>query len=131
MKINKEGKENMRHAEKTCRKIKTCKIPFSPEASIWIRRAQVYYSLLHYHQGKVKNQGNLKRAARRCNIGIPLSLTVAEILERLKACKKECKFYQEHGQQFHKKHLINQLKIKQEKDNEEAMTKIGAIIQCE
>jgi hypothetical protein len=132
MKIDKEGKEYMRHAEKTCQKIMTCKIPFSPEVSIWIRQAQVYYSLLHYHQGKVKNQGNLKRAARRCNIlGDPLSLTVAEILERLKACKKECNFYQEHGQRFRKKHLINRLKIAQEKDNKEAMTKIEAIIQCE
>jgi hypothetical protein len=131
MKINEEGKEYMRHAEKTCQKIKTCKIPFSPKASIWIRRAQVYYLLLRYHQGKVKNQVNLKRAARRCNIGNLLSLTVAEILERLKACKKECKFYQEHGQQFRKKHLINRLKITQEKDDKEAMTKIGAIIQRE
>ncbi len=34
MKIDKEGKEYMRHAKKTCQKIKTCKIPFSPEASI-------------------------------------------------------------------------------------------------
>ncbi len=91
----------------------------------------MYYSLLHYHQGKVKNRGNLKRVARRCNIGNPLSLTVAKILVRLKACKKECKFYQEHSQQSRKKHLINRLKIAQEKDDKEAMTKIGAIIQRE
>jgi hypothetical protein len=46
MKIDEEGKAYMRHAEKICRKIKTCKIPFSPKASIWIRQAQAYYSLL-------------------------------------------------------------------------------------
>ncbi len=46
MKIDEEGKAYMRHAEKICRKIKICKIPFSPKASIWIRQAQAYYSLL-------------------------------------------------------------------------------------
>jgi hypothetical protein len=34
MKIDEEEKAYMHHAEKICRKIKTCKIPFSPEASI-------------------------------------------------------------------------------------------------
>jgi hypothetical protein len=82
--IDEEGKAYMRHAEKICCKIKSCLIPFSPEASIWIRQVQVYYSLLRYHKGQVKNQGNLKRAARRCNIPNPMSLSVAEIYERLK-----------------------------------------------
>ncbi len=53
--IDKEGKVYMHHAEKICRKIKLCQIPFSPEALIWIRRVQVYYSLLRYHEGRVKN----------------------------------------------------------------------------
>jgi hypothetical protein len=35
--IDKEGKAYMQHAEKICRKIKCCHIPFSPEAAIWIR----------------------------------------------------------------------------------------------
>ena len=103
--INKEGKHYMSHAEKICRKIKCCRMPFSLEASIWIRRVQVYYSLLRYHQGRIKNQENLKRAARRCNIPNPLSLLVQDILTRLKECKRECTFYQEHRQRFHRKHL--------------------------
>jgi hypothetical protein len=41
-KIDREGKEYMKYTKKVCRKIKCCRIPFSPEASIWIRRAQVY-----------------------------------------------------------------------------------------
>jgi hypothetical protein len=69
--------------------------------------------------------------ARHCNIPNPLGLTVAEILERLKVCKKECLFYQEHGQRFCRKHLHNWLKIAQEKEDEEAITKVGAIIQHE
>jgi hypothetical protein len=39
-------------------------------------------------------------------------------------------FYQEHGQRFHRKHLNNRVKIVQEREDEEAITKIGAIIQC-
>jgi len=73
--INKEGKAYMRHAEKICQKIKSCRIPFSPEAFIWIRQVQVYYSLLQYHKGRIKNRGILKQAARHCNIPNPLSLT--------------------------------------------------------
>jgi hypothetical protein len=107
--IDEEGKAYMRHAEKIYCKIKLCRIPFSPEALIWIRQVQVYYSLLQYHKGRVKNQGNLKRAACRCNIPNPLSLTVAEIYERLKECKKECLFFQEHGERFRWKYLNNRL----------------------
>ncbi len=49
--IDEEGKAYMHHTEKICRKIKSCCIPFSPEAAIWIRQVQVYHSLLRYHKG--------------------------------------------------------------------------------
>ena len=114
-----------------CRKIKSCRIPFSPEASIWIRRVQVYYSLLQYHKGRLKNRGNLKRTARRCNIPHPLSLSVLEIYERLKERKKECLFFQEHVKRFRRRHLNNRLQIAQEEDDEEVFKKISAIIQRE
>jgi hypothetical protein len=129
--IDKEGKAYLRHAEKICRKIKCCRIPFLPEASIWIQRVQVYYLLLRFHQGKIKNRGNLKRAARRCNIPNLLGLTIAEILARLETCKKECAFYQEHGQCFRRKHLNNWLQIAQEQEDKEAFQKISSIIQRE
>ena len=129
--IDDEGKSYMRHAEKICRKIKCCKIPFSPEASIWIRRVQVYHSLLRYHQGRIKNRGNLKRAARRCNIPDPLSLSIPDILASLEACKRECVFYQEHGQCFRRKHLNTGLWIAKEQEDEEAFQKISSIIQRE
>jgi hypothetical protein len=48
--IDREGKAYMRRAEKICRKIKCCCIPFSPEVAIWIRCVQVYYSLLRENQ---------------------------------------------------------------------------------
>ena len=67
-KLDKELGQYMRYAERKCRKIKSGRIPFSPEASLWMRRMQVYQSLLKYHAGRIKNRGNLKRAARRCQI---------------------------------------------------------------
>ncbi len=54
--IDKEGKTYMRHAEKICKKIKCCQIPFLPESSIWIQQVQVYYSLIRFHQGKIENR---------------------------------------------------------------------------
>jgi hypothetical protein len=52
-KIYMEGKEYMKHVKKVCRKIKCCQILFSLEASFWIRCAQVYYSLIKLHKGKI------------------------------------------------------------------------------
>jgi hypothetical protein len=103
--INEGGKAYMRCAEKICRKIKCCWIPFSPEASIWIRCIQVYYSLICFHKGKIKKSGSLKQAAQRCNIPDPLSLSIPEITICLEACKEKCAFYQEHGRRFCLKHL--------------------------
>ncbi len=100
MMINEEGKAYMRREEKICQKIKCCRIPFLPEATIWIRRVQVYSSILQYHKGKIKNRRNLKRTARRCNIQDPLGMSIQEILLWLEACKKECLFYQEQGKRF-------------------------------
>ncbi len=130
--IDKEGKACVWRAGKICRKIKCCRIPFALEAAIWICQVQVYYSLLQYHKGKIKNCGNLKCAAQRYNILDPLQLLIQEITHRLlEACKKECIFYQEHGKHFKRKNLKIQKKIAQEQEDEEAFNKISTIIQWE
>ena len=51
--IDEEGFQYKKNAENKCRKIKSGKIPFSPQLSVWIRRRQVYESLLKYI-GRVK-----------------------------------------------------------------------------
>jgi hypothetical protein len=127
--IDKEGKAYMRRAKKNCRKIKCCRILFSPEAAIWIQRVQVYSSILCYHKGRIKNCGNLKCAARRCNIHNPLLLSIQEILLRLETCKKECLFYQEHGKRFRRKQLEERKRIACKEEDEEAFNNISAIIQ--
>eukprot|EP00956_Cyclotella_meneghiniana_P027275 scaffold60862_cov41-Cyclotella_meneghiniana.AAC.5 len=80
-KIDEEAKQYMLHAEKTCRKIKCGQIPFSPEASLWIKRTQFYRSLLRFWNGKGKNRSNLKRAAQRCNRSKTHSLFLPKKLE--------------------------------------------------
>ena len=50
----------MKYAEKNCHRIKSGRIPFSPEAALWIQRTQVYRSLLRFHSGHIRNRGNLK-----------------------------------------------------------------------
>ncbi len=129
--IDEEGKAYMRHAKKICRKLKSCQIPFSPEAAIWIRRVQVYRSLLQYHKGKIRNCGNLKRAARRCNIPNPLGMSIHEIAMRLEECKRECLFFHEHGKRYRRKHLETRKKAALDADNKDAFQKISAIIQQE
>ncbi len=121
----------MRRAEKIYRKIKCCQIPFSLEAAIWIRRVQVYNSILLYHKGKINNHGNLKRAARQCNITDPLLMPIKVTVLCLEACKKECIFYQEHGKRFQRKHLEERKRAAQENNDKEAFANISAIIRQE
>ena len=121
----------MRRAEKNCRKIKCCRITFSPEATIWIRRVQVYYTILRFHKGKIKNRGNLKCAARQCNIANPLQIPIKEIVLQLEACKKEFLFYRKHGKRFRRKHLEERKKVAKDNGNKEVFTSISAIIKRE
>jgi hypothetical protein len=121
----------MRYAEKRCQKIKSGRIPFSPDASLWIRRTQVYRLLLRYHAGKIRNRGNLKRSARRCNIPDAFSLSIQEIYFCLKACVSKCKYFRKKEKYYHRKHLYNRLEVAKERKDKEATKQIRAIIQQE
>ena len=78
-KIDDEQKDYMLHAEKKCCRIKSGRIPFSPDSSKWIRRAQVYRSILRFHAGKIRNRSTLKQAAKRCGVCNPLSMHLSEV----------------------------------------------------
>jgi hypothetical protein len=52
--LDRESMDRMANAKKKCRKIKSGRIPFSPEAALWIRCSQVFRTLLHYHVGRIK-----------------------------------------------------------------------------
>ncbi len=98
--LDKELGQYMRYAERRCRQIKSGRIPFSPKAVLWIWRTQVYRSLLKFHAGRISNKGNLKHAARWCNIAAPLSLLICEIYLRLKTCATQCDYYRKHGNYY-------------------------------
>ena len=130
-KIDNETKQYQKGAERRCRRIKSGRIPFSPESSKWIRRAQVYRSVLRYHAGKIGNRANLKRAARRCGISSPLRLSLEEVRARLKVCKEKCNYYKKHGHRHRRKHLRDRLSKARASQDEEAEKRILAIISRE
>jgi hypothetical protein len=63
-KLDQEGEAYKKHAEKKCCWLKSGRIPFSPEASLWIRQCQVYHSLLRWHNEKLRNYDNLCHTTR-------------------------------------------------------------------
>jgi hypothetical protein len=121
----------MTNAEKKCRRIKSGRIPFSPESSLWIRRTQVYRLLIRYHLGLICNVGNLKRAARRCGISKCLSLSLEEIWLRLDVCIDKCSYFRKQSQYYRRKHLYKRLQDAKDEENERKEKEILAIIEHE
>lgn len=129
--IDAEAGQYMLSAEKRSRKIKSGRIPFSPESALWIRRCQVYRSILRYHEGKIRNRGNLKRTARRCGIENTLLLSLEEIDARLQVCREKCEYFRNQGHQHRQRHLQTRLQAAREEDNDIAEKAILAIIHKE
>jgi len=92
-KIDQEGEAYMKYAEKKCCRLKSGWIPFSPEASLWIRQTQVYRSLLRWHNEKIRNYSNLRRTAKRSQIKVPFQLTIDDIKRCLVICKEKCDYF--------------------------------------
>ena len=92
-KIDTESKQYMAHADKKYRKIKSGKITFLPDSTLWIKRRKIYRTFMAYHAGNKVNKGNLKQAARRVGICNPMQLPIQEIRKRLKVCREKCKYY--------------------------------------
>ena len=130
-KIDRQSKDLMLNAEKKCRRIKSGRIPFSPEAALWIRRSQVYRSLVRYHDGLIRNRGNLKRTARRCGIERCFELTMEDILLRLKVCLERCDHYRKNGKHYRRKHLNDCLARARDKEDSAKEKEILEIIQRE
>ncbi len=130
-KVDKESGQYMRHAERKCRKFKSGRIPFSPESVMWIKRKQIYTSLLDYQRGRVKKKGNLLRQARRQQISRPLSLSIREIRVRLEACEQNLAHFREHGHQFRKQHLIQRAAVARRAGKQDVAQQILQIIERE
>jgi len=130
-KLDKQTAELMANAEQKCRKIKSGRIPFSPEAAIWIRRTLVYKSLLRYHQGLIRNRGNLNRTTRRCGIGNCFKLLIESILQRVEICREKCNYFRKHGKRYRTKHLHQCAKNARDKGDDRKAQEILEIIRRE
>ena len=126
--VDKEGGQYMIHAERNCRKLKSGRICFSPESVIWIKREQIYRSLVEYKHGRTKNRGNLKRAARVQGIKKPFQISLAQLRIHLEVCEERNDYFRQHGARYRKKHLLDRAGKAREEGREEAAVKILAII---
>ncbi len=123
-----ESKNYMKNSEKRCPKIRSGKIPFSPEAAKWIGRAQVDRLLLKFVRGKGCNKGNLHQLAYWAGIETPFLLSEVDILAWIKVCQQHCKYYRYHGKQYCRQHLQKWPEATKEEESEEAERQILGII---
>lgn len=96
-KINKEGANYMKAAENGCRKIRAGKIPLSPTAAKWLRKLQIYHSLLQHQAGQIKNWRNLAHSAHRAGIADPLSLSMDQLQAHMTVCLRKSEVLQKAG----------------------------------
>ena len=121
----------MQHAAKRCRRLKSGRICFSPESVIWIKRSQIYNSLMEYNLGRNKNRGNLKRGARKNGIKHPFQISMAELKIRIEVCEERNNYFRKNGRRYQKKFLLERVEAAREHGREEAAAKILAIIKRE
>ena len=92
-----ERANNMTHAECISQKLKSGRIFFSPESVIWIKRKNVYCSLVEYKLSQDKNQGNLKRAAHIQKIKNPFQISMAQLNIHLEVCEERNNYFWKNG----------------------------------
>jgi hypothetical protein len=130
--IDEEKAQYMRGAKKRSHQIKSGRIPFSDKSAVWIRRRQVYHSILRYYDGKIYNRrANLKQAARRRGIHNALRTPIKEIWERLKVCEEKCDYYRRHDHRYWRKFLEKRLTVARIKRNSKAEKQILELIEWE
>ncbi len=83
----------MTHAERKCRWLKSGRICFSLESILWIKREQIYRSLIEYKLGQNKNRGNLKQATHIQKIKHPFQISLAQLKIHLEVCKKRIDYF--------------------------------------
>lgn len=123
-KWDKELGEFMTHAENKCTKFKSCAIEYSPTVGQWLRRRTVLKWLLRWHDGKVPDTRNMCRAAKRANIESPLTLSRAEVANRLQACLQELFELKSQAPALRRKHLRWRLSLAKNRGDEESAREI-------
>ena len=101
----------MTRAETKCRRIKSGRIPYSPEAVERIMKKQVFQTLLNLKgwAGWKINRGNLRRKARKCKVAWPFQLSVHEVYSKLNESKAKYDYFLKNGKRYRRKHLHKSL----------------------
>jgi hypothetical protein len=107
--VDEEGVQYMTHTERNCQRLKPGRICFSLELVIWIKGEQICHSLDKL--GRNKNWGNLKEAAYIQKIDHPFEISLAQLKIHLEVCEEQNNYFQKHGQQYCKKHLLMHVTI--------------------
>jgi hypothetical protein len=118
----------MNNASRKCRKFKSGRICFPSESVIWIKRKQIYQSLLEHLRGRHKNRGKLMRAAMKQHIRNPFQLSSQEIRSCLTICESQIAYFREFGERYQKKHLLNRVDAARQAGNDEVARQILNII---
>jgi hypothetical protein len=121
----------MTNAKKQCLKIKSGRIPFLPVAALWIRCTQVFCLLIRYHEGLIRNRGNMKQTAHCWGIKNCLSIPIEEICIRLKVCTAKCDYFRKNGKYYCRKHLYKCLQEAKDVVDDQREKEILDVIQRE
>jgi hypothetical protein len=89
---------------------------------------QIHHSLMEYKLSGNKNWGNLKQAACIQTIKHPFRISIVQLNILLEVCEERNNYFQKHGAQNCKKHLLKQAGLVKQEGREEAAAKILAII---
>lgn len=128
--IDKQTAEVFIAGEKQCRKIMNHPLPFSEPVSYWVHRKWAYVTLGRVALGKCRNIGNAFRKAKKAGI-TDRSLSYAECMEGVKACKANLHRLKMSAKALRKVHLRDCLIRAEDMEDKEKFKGILRVIECE
>ena len=114
----------MRHSERSCTKLKSCALEYSPTVGQWLKRRSILKWILRWHDGKIRDTRNMCRAARHANIQDPLTMTKVEVQDRLHSCLEHRFELKLQASSLRRKHLQWRLSVAKKRGDDEASTEI-------
>ena len=130
-KLDKEHTEFQVYSDKTCRKKKDGKLPWTPDSGIWWIRRRVYRRLVRYHKGYKTSMKSLCQACKRNKIPPPHETTLQFAYEGIKRCTDKLKEFRPLAHSKRREHMTNRLHFARREDNAAKVTEIERIMMRE
>jgi hypothetical protein len=119
--LDKQMAEIQIHSEKICRKIYRIDSPFTPDYSLWHKRARIFNQLIRMVDGRIQNHGILCKKARKLGIVAPRSWSREELVHGRRVSIAWKRELEKTGPVDRKDHLSQLLlQAEAEKDEERA-----------